>query len=59
MPKFTYQLNQPVTIDGKILAKGDVIATVETPDGVPVDRALNAIAKNLASPPDAPAAEKA
>lgn len=46
---------------GGELAAGALVATVETPDGVDVDRALNAIARGLATsnPPAAkPDADK-
>lgn len=49
MPRTNYYLRAPGMIDGNPLAAGDLIATVETPDGVDAGRAVSAIVNNLAS----------
>lgn len=48
MPQTKCVLTRDVTIDGRVLKKGEVIATIQTPDGVPVARAINAVTAGFA-----------
>ena len=41
--KHEFRLTRPAFIGKRELAAGDLIATVETPAGVPIDRAVSAI----------------
>jgi hypothetical protein len=51
----TYQLTRGGMINGQAIAPGATIAIVQTPDGVPVERAISAIVSGLAVPAPIPA----
>ena len=48
--KTDFYAQRPLEIDNKTMKTGALIATVETPAGVPLDRALAAIAGGHATP---------
>lgn len=49
MPQVKYYLTHGGQIDAVTLAPGDLIAIIETPDGVDPIRAVNAVANGLAT----------
>jgi len=48
--KTQYVAARELGIDGKIIKKGEPLITAETPEGIPAERAINAIARGFAVP---------
>lgn len=54
MARVDYFAQRPLTINNVEVPLGQKIATIEVPDGIPIDKAVNAIAVGHATP-DVPA----